>query len=144
MSRRPSLQALLGGVSVLVIGAVIGIGIDRLLLLPAPAEAQPPATFQGVAADHAEALADLARSLELDDSQTTHVHSVFMKHQNAIDQVWLAMRHRVIAVVDTVTAEIEIVLDPIQRERLHAWIADRHGTAVQDAPAHGPRPAAPR
>jgi len=141
MSRRRSLQALLGGFSVLVIGAVIGIMVDRFVLLAPPAEAQPAATLPGVAADHIEALADLARSLELSDAQTEHVHSVFMKHQSAIDQTWLAMRHHLMAVVDTVTAEIEVVLDPAQRQRLHAWIAERHGTAAQRAPAHGPRSA---
>ncbi len=124
-----NLRAVLGGVSLLVIGAVLGVMVDRFMLLHTPVEAGQPAALQAMATDHAEALADLARTLELSETQTAHVHEVFMRHQGTIDRAWLALRHHMQAVVDTATAEIEVVLDAAQRERLRAWIAERHGTA---------------
>ncbi|MCI0434809.1 MAG: hypothetical protein L0271_14380 [Gemmatimonadetes bacterium] len=134
MNERHSARALLGGFSVLVIGAVLGIAFDRVILLASPAEAQPPAAHT-VAGDHARALADLAEHLELSGSQRQHVHNVFMKHQDAINQAWLSMRQQLFAVVDSVTAEIEVVLDGAQKRRLHEWIAERHGD-----PPHRPAP----
>lgn len=130
----PRVHAVVGGLSVLVIGAVLGIGIDRLVLSPTTTSATPSPAGQFGMADHAAALGDLARDLRLTEAQTAHVQQVFLRHQATIDSAWNEARSRMIGVVDSATAEIETVLDPEQRARLHQWITERHGTTPHAAP----------
>jgi hypothetical protein len=124
-----------GAISIFVLGTVAGAALDRLVLLPL----HPPAHLRDVRsfaeANHAEAIADLARELELTDAQTAHVHQVMAKYQGAIDQAWRGLHERLLSTIDSATVEVETVLDAGQQDRLHAWIAERHGSPAGRQPA---------
>ena len=123
---RSRIHAVLGGLSILIIGAVLGMTIDRHVLLPATAAATSSPAGRIGPTEHAAALADLARDLRLTEEQTAYVHRVFLRYQATIDSAWNGMQSRIVGVVDSATAEIETVLDAEQRTLLHEWIAGRH------------------
>ncbi|HKA60143.1 MAG TPA: hypothetical protein VKD28_16115 [Gemmatimonadales bacterium] len=123
-----SARALLAVGSTFVIGFVIGCGADRTLL-SAPSYAATSYAGQDVARHHDEVLAELRTELGLTAEQYTRVQEIFKARQGQIDSAWQQVHADVQRAMQQTTAEIETVLDPTQVEKLHGWIAARHGAS---------------
>lgn len=105
-----------GGLSLLVLGAVIGITVDRVLL------AHHPPQIDG-AELHQAALTFFHDELGLEEHQVSEIHEVFMEHQPSIDSSWQKLRPQLLMAVDSVHAEIESLLTPEQRAHFKQWVA---------------------
>ncbi|HVH66747.1 MAG TPA: hypothetical protein VM716_02685 [Gemmatimonadales bacterium] len=119
----------------MVIGIVIGCGADRTILSPA-AYARASATQHGQFPHHDEVLAELRTELRLSPDQAARVQEIFTAHQAEIDAAWAQVHESLQRAMQQTTAEIETVLDSPQVQRLHAWIAERHGVASGHDAAH--------
>lgn len=128
-------HAVLGAVSILAIGIVLGVLLDRVILNPSALAADVPSVEAEVEATHDGFLRELREDLGLTEEQATRVHEIMSRHQAAVNDAWSAVHARLDAAIDSVTAEIEAVLDPSQREGLHEWLIERHG--VRDAHSTG-------
>lgn len=119
-----SARALLAGFSILLLGAVVGVALDRTMLMPAHAAAAR------VPRHHEEVLAELRAELGLTAEQSARVQKIFAVHQGEITQAWSKVHADLQHAIQETTKEIETVLDSAQIERLHAWLAQRHGLDV--------------
>jgi len=126
-----SARALLAGLSIFLIGAVAGVGLDRGVLLRA--HASSPGAQHRVPRDHDEVLAELSGRLGLTSEQSTRVREIFSEHQAEIDTAWAQVHRHLKRAIDDATTDIETVLDVDQVRRLHAWLAEHHGRI----PGHG-------
>lgn len=125
------IHAAIGAVSILVIGVVLGVLLDRVALLhSSTSELEHLTPALALDTRHQEFLKDLQDDLQLTAEQATRVHEILSRHQNSVNEAWSAV-HRVLeATIDSVTVEIEAVLAPEQRRRLHEWLLERHGRTV--------------
>lgn len=131
-TKNPRLQAMLGAGALLLIGVVLGIGVDRTLLLPRHGEARPARV------DHGVVVVSLTRDLGLSQEQAEHVLEVLERHQTVVDATWADTHRALMAALDSVTNQIEAVLDSAQVERYHAWIDARHPRGDPGRPNHQP------
>lgn len=120
-------RALLAAVSIFLTGAVAGVALDRLVVIPAPVHGAAAAARHTMPRDHDAVLADLAEALELTSEQSADVRAIFAKHQAEIDRAWADVHANLRRTIATATTEVESVLDDDQVLRLHAWIAELHG-----------------
>ena len=124
-------HAMLGAVSILAIGIVLGVLVDRVILNPSALAADVPSAESELDATHEGFLRGLQEDLGLTEVQASRVHEIMSRHQAAVNDAWSTVHARLAAAIDSVTAEIEAVLDPGQRAGLHEWLVERHG--VRDA-----------
>ena len=124
------LHAALGAVSILAIGVVLGVLLDRVVLLHGPSASYSAAASQSVDATHQSFLRELADDLGLTEAQATQVHEILVRHQAAVDEAWSLVHSRLESAIDSVTAEIEAVLEPGQRDRLSEWLRERYGESA--------------
>jgi hypothetical protein len=122
-----STRALLAVGSTFVMGFIVGCGADRTLL-SAPSYAASSSTRQDVARHHDEVLAELRTELGLSDKQYARVQEIFKARQGQIEAAWQQVHADMERAMQQTTAEIETVLDSTQVQKLHAWIAARHGS----------------
>jgi len=122
-----SARALLAVVSIFVIGAVAGVVVDRTMLIPAHADAAAASVRRGLPHHHDEVLAELRAELGLSAEQSRRVQEIFAAHQGEIETAWTEVHANLQRAMHEATIEIETVLDSAQIERLHAWLAKRHG-----------------
>jgi hypothetical protein len=127
-------RALVAALSIFVIGAVSGVVVDRAMLIPAHADAAAARARGGVPRHHEEALAELRAELGLSPEQSRRVQEIFAAHQGEIEAAWAQVHANLRRAMQQTTAEIESVLDSAQIERLHAWVAERHGPRADHAP----------
>ncbi len=130
-----SARALLAVAATFVMGIVVGCGLDRNILSP-PSYAAAGAAQHDVARHHEEVLAELRTELRLSPEQAARVQQIFTARQAAIDTAWAQVHANLQRAMQQTTIEIETVLDSTQIERLHAWIAKRHGPTHGDAVRH--------
>lgn len=116
--------------SMLLLGAVAGVGVDRAILMPAGADAVDGSALRG----HETVLAALQAELKLSDDQLARVGEVFARHQSDIEEAWEQVHETLDLAIEEATTEIEAVLDSAQIERLHAWLERHHGSIPQHAP----------
>ena len=124
-------HAVLGAVSILAIGVVLGVLVDRVIFNPSALAADVPSASMTLDASHEGFLRGLRDDLGLTEEQASRVHEIMSRHQAAVNDAWSAVHARLDAAIDSVTAEIEAILDPGQRVGLHEWLMERHG--VRDA-----------
>jgi CO/xanthine dehydrogenase Mo-binding subunit len=110
-------KALLGALSLLLIGAVLGIAIDRHLGSARP-NAGTPAAF------HEMAMSDIARRLDLDSAQRRRIDSIIAERHHTLQTTWAVLHEQLGAAVDTVHRDVEAVLSPAQREQFRAWLRE--------------------
>jgi len=122
-----SARALLAALSILVVGAVAGVTLDRTVLIPAHADAAAAGVRRGVPRHHDEVLAELRAQLGLSAEQSRRVQEIFTAHQGEIEGAWAQVHADLQRAMQQTTTEIETVLDSAQVERLHVWLAQRHG-----------------
>lgn len=128
-----SARALLAALSILLLGAVGGVVLDRTVLIPARADA----AARGVShapRDHDAVLAELRTELGLSAEQAARVQEIFARHHGEIEEAWAEIHANLRRATQEATSEIEAVLDSAQIERLHAWLAERHGAASGHVP----------
>ena len=135
---KESTRALLALASTFVIGIVIGCGADRTILSPS-AYARASTTQHGQLPHHDEVLAELRTELKLSDAQAAKVEEIFRAHQSEIDAAWAQVHENLQRAMQQTTAQIETVLDSTQVQRLHEWVAERHGVAPEHGAAHHTR-----
>jgi hypothetical protein len=116
--------------SMLILGTVAGVGVDRAILIPARAEAVGGSAPGG----HETVLAALQAELSLSDDQLARVGEVFASHQSDIEEAWKQVHETLDVAIAEATIEVEAVLDSAQIERLHVWLARQHGSVPQHAP----------
>lgn len=129
-ARRPAphFKLLLAAVSLLSIGAVLGIAVDRhraSALHPSPL----PLAHGSVADIHDAALASLKDHLDLDQAQRRQVDSIIEAHHETLRRTWATLHAELMATVDTVHADLEAVLTTDQRRALRQWLGDRSAAA---------------
>ena len=128
-----SARALLAVVSIFVLGIVVGCGLDRTILT-SPTYAAAAGDQHGAARHHDEVLAELRAELGLSAEQSARVQEIFAAHQGQMEAAWAQVHANVQRAMQETTTEIETVLDSAQVERLHAWLAKRHGPTFRHAP----------
>lgn len=117
-------RAVLGALSLLVLGAVIGIAIDRHLTSSGP--------HANAAAFHEMAMSSLADRLDLDADQRRRIDSIVVSRHHALSETWQMMHMHLGAAVDTVHRDIEAVLTPDQRTAFREWLRE---AGVQPLPS---------
>ena len=121
-----SARALLAALSILVVGAVAGVTLDRTVLIPAHADAAAAGVRRGVPRHHDEVLAELRAQLGLSAEQFAQLQETFARHHAESQAAWAQTHANHRRTMQTVTTEFETILDSAQIERLHAWLAKRH------------------
>lgn len=112
---RRRLASILGTVSLLVLGAVLGIAADRHLQ-----RGHDPVTV--VAMSHDGAIEYFRERFDLDEDQVRRIHEVFLRHQTSVDSLWRVVRPHMTTAIDSVHAELEAILRPAQRDAFMAWL----------------------
>jgi hypothetical protein len=131
------IHAAIGAASILVIGVVLGVLLDRVVLHPTASASDYPSADVALDARHEDFLRELRADLGLTAKQAGQVHEILSRHQGAVNEAWSAVHSLLEAAIDSVTEEIEAVLKPGQRERLHAWLLERHGESVSHEMGEG-------
>ncbi len=124
-------HAALGAISILAIGVVLGVLLDRVILNPSVLSADTESAALALDATHEDFLRQMRADLGLTNPQASQIHEILSRHQAAVNEAWSAVHSRLDAAIDSVTAEIEAILDSTQRVGLHEWLMERHG--VRDA-----------
>jgi hypothetical protein len=112
-------KALLGALSLLVVGGVLGAGLERHVL--ASAEHGAPASV------HEAAMASLQERLDLRPEQRRQIDSIMAAHHDVLQQTWQVLHAQLAAAVDTVHRDVEAVLTPVQREKFRVWLREIRG-----------------
>jgi len=124
---KQSMNGVVGAVSILVIGIVIGIAADQIVVTrSSTTEHQLPERL-GSAAQHEAVLEDLTERLSLTDDQLAGIHDIVAARQAAVDTAWTQIRRHLRQATAITIAEIEGVLDDDQAELLREWAVERHG-----------------
>jgi hypothetical protein len=114
------MRIVLAAVSLLVLGAVIGVSADRLLH-------GRGIVIHGSSIDAHEALDALDRAVSLRPEQRERIDSILTSRQVQIDSAWHQARSHVERTINAVIAEIETVLDPDQVAPFRALVDRIHG-----------------
>ena len=108
-------------ISLLAIGAAIGVTFDRLHYRNANGH-------MGVMEEvQKDPLAAIDRAVDLRPEQRERVAAVLARRQGAVDAVWRDTHIRLQATIDSVVNDIAAVLDPDQAEKFRAAARELHG-----------------
>jgi uncharacterized membrane-anchored protein YhcB (DUF1043 family) len=120
--RRLGWQAWIAALALLVIGAVLGITVDR---------------FHVRSGDHQSSLLDevqrdpmavMERELNLRPEQRGPIEAIFQRHQRVMDSVWGEANSRLRSTIDSVVSEIAAQLDSSQARRFRALVDEIHSS----------------
>jgi hypothetical protein len=131
-----SARALLAAASVFLIGAVAGVTLDRLILIPHNVHAASASAPGAMGRSHDQVLAELDEELGLTPEQAASVRAIFAKHQAGIDRAWSQVHEDLLRTIGAATTEVEGVLNDEQIGRLHAWLTEHHGPVPGHARGH--------
>ena len=112
-------RAIAAIVSLMLLGAVLGIGADRLWL----AHHRPTIVIE---ASHAQRFHAMLDSLGLSDEQRRSMDSVLSHFQQTVEVSWRVLRPDVTATIDSATQQIEAILTPEQRATFRVWRHAEH------------------
>lgn len=81
------------------------------------------------------------RDLDLTPAQAAKIDSIFASHRPAIDSAREASEPKIRAIIDQTRREIDSVLTPAQREKMHARMKREHppGDSTSPPGGRGPR-----
>jgi Spy/CpxP family protein refolding chaperone len=113
-------RTLIAIASLLVLGAVVGVTVDRLMHRN---RSDHTLLIEQV---HADPLGTMQRELNLRPEQRARVGAILERRQSAIDSVWVETHVRLRAVIDSVVSEIAAVLDPDQAVRFRRLADELH------------------
>lgn len=122
-----SMRGLVGAVSILVVGIVIGIASSHLVILRGGGTEHRLPDRLGSAAEHQAILEELTDRLSLTEVQVAGIHDIITSRQAAVDTAWTQIRRHLLQATAVTISEIEGVLDDDQAELLRAWAVERHG-----------------
>jgi Spy/CpxP family protein refolding chaperone len=115
-ARPPSrARAVLAALSLLVLGAVIGIMLDRHLH-PASSHASPAAAL------HDMTMASLDEYVDLTTDQRRQIDSIIAARHSSLRNAWQMVHTQLGAAADSVHQDIEAILTPEQRTAFRAWL----------------------
>jgi len=114
------LRGLLGALSLLVVGGLVGMVGHRLVL---GHEGSP--TVSGITA-HEAAISAFAEALELSDEQLAAVEAILSRHQAVVTDAWGTLHERLQASADSAHGEIEELLTEEQRAMFDGWRDQQH------------------
>jgi hypothetical protein len=117
--RAAGAKAWLAALSLVLVGGVAGVALDRLVLLHAP---EPTA-----AGLHDVALTSLMDHLDLDGTQRRQVDSILAAHHTTLRQTWATLHAHLGESVDSAHRDLEAVLTPAQREAFREWLTEMSG-----------------
>ena len=80
------------------------------------------------------------RDLGLTKEQEVKIDSIFASHRAAIDSARAASEPRIRAIIDQTRREVDSVLTPAQREKMHARMQREHPHGDSIEPPRGPPP----
>ena len=120
---RRRLRAILAAASLLVLGGVLGITLERVLFTTPVETASEPVDAQ------AEVVAFLRAELDLAPSRVADIEAILARRQAEVTRAW----ETITAAMDTARSEIEAVLTPEQRDRFRLWLANQHAAAGRSA-----------
>jgi len=123
-----SMKGLLGAVSILVVGIVIGIATGHVVVDWASDGGHRLPERLGSAAEHQVILVELTEHLNLTDDQVAGIHDIISSRQAAVDTAWTQIRRHLLQATAITISEIEGVLDEDQAELLREWAVERHGS----------------
>jgi Spy/CpxP family protein refolding chaperone len=109
-------RAVLGALSLIVLGAVLGIALDRHLH---SSDGRGP-----TAALHDMTMSSLDERLDLTAEQRRQIDSIVGARHNSLRNAWQMLHSQLGAAVDTVHAEVEDVLTPEQRIAFREWLRE--------------------
>ena len=78
--------------------------------------------------------------LGLTKDQETKIDSIFASHRAAIDSARAASEPKIRAIIDQTRREVDSVLTPAQREKMHARMQREHPRGDSTEPPRGPPP----
>ena len=113
-------RGLLGALSLLVVGGLMGMVGHRLVL---GEEGSP--LISGVDA-HEAAIPAFAEALELSDEQVAAVETILSRYQAVVTEAWGALHQRLQASADSAHGEIEELLSEEQRALFGGWMDQQH------------------
>lgn len=122
-SRGAKARAALGAMALLVIGAVIGVTVDRGL--HGGSSPHGPA-----AALHEAAMSGMVEGIVLTPEQRRQVEAILRSRHNAMQPLWDSIHGHLATTLDSVHAEIEAVLTPDQRDAFRRWLRANGGMEV--------------
>jgi Spy/CpxP family protein refolding chaperone len=111
-------RGVLGAVSLVVLGMVLGVAIDRHLLNEPHASA--------AAALHEMTMSSAEERLDLTSDQRRQIDSIIAARRNSLRHAWQAVHSHLGAAVDSVHREIEAVLTPAQRSEFREWLREEN------------------
>jgi Spy/CpxP family protein refolding chaperone len=109
-------RAVLGALSLIVLGAVIGIALDRHL--HSSGGHGPAAAF------HEITMSSLEERLDLTRDQRSRIDSIVADRHDTLRNAWQMLHVRLGAAVDSVHADVEAVLTPEQRVKFREWLSE--------------------
>jgi hypothetical protein len=114
------LRGLLGALSLLVVGGLMGMVGHRFVLDHEGAQA-----ISGIE-PHEAAIAAFAEALDLSDEQLEAVEAILSRHQAVVTEAWGTLHQRLQASADSAHGEIGQLLNEEQRAMFDGWMAAQH------------------
>lgn len=108
-------RALVAALSLLVLGAVIGIAADRHLHA-GRGHANPAAAM------HEMTMASLDEHVDLTAEQRRQIDDIVAARRHSLRDAWQLVHAQLGAAADTVNQEIEAILTPEQRTAFREWL----------------------
>ena len=124
---KSSMKGLIGALSILVVGIVLGIATDRVVIVWASGAGHQLPDRIGSPEQHQVVLAELTERLTLADDQVAGIHEIILSRQAAVDTAWTQIRRHLLQATSITIAEIEGTLGDDQAELLREWAVERHG-----------------
>lgn len=113
-------RGVLGALSLLVVGALIGAVGHRFLL------GHEGSRLVADMDEYRAAIPAFAEALELSDEQVAAVEAVLSRHQAIVTESWEALHRRLQAAADSAHHEIATFLNTEQRARFTEWLSRQH------------------
>lgn len=119
MANANRVRSVVAATSLLILGAVLGIGADRHL------HGGGSSSGDDMLTPHA-ALEELDRAANLRPEQRARIDSILDAHQADVDAAWRTAQDHVGRTVEVVIADIESILDPNQIAPFRALVERVH------------------
>lgn len=108
-------RAALAALSLLVLGAVIGIAVDRHLHAG-------NGHSSAAAVVHDMTMSSLDEHLDLTDEQRRRIDDIVAARRHTLHNAWQLVHEQLGAAADTLHQEIEAILTPEQRTGFREWL----------------------
>ncbi len=87
-----SIRPVVGSASMLVIGIVIGLAVDRMAVIHGHVGPHSPGVVVIGNGETDTPFRELAEHLDLTEEQAAEAHEIFLEHQASVDTAWTAVQ----------------------------------------------------